>query len=215
MKTRIWRCFGTGQLVASAASIGFLACAAGASPSVSPTASEQISAGRGDVVPTAGEVLIEFGARASVFRAVDDRVMGGISRSSLTATGDGMAMFRGNLSLENNGGFASVRAEGFALNLGGMTTLTLRIRGDGRTYKLRLHDERVFDGIAFQIAFDTVADEWVDLDLPLEAFQPVWRGRLVHDAPPLNRERVVMVGLMISDGQEGEFALEVDTLSGR
>ena len=197
------------------AAASLLACAGGERAIRDYNGAEHALAMTGDVVATTGEVLIEFGARAGAFRSVDDRVMGGISRSTLTTTADGFAVFRGNLSLENNGGFASVRGDGFALDLGAMTTLTLRLRGDGRSYKLRLHDDRQLDGVAFQSVFETVADEWVDVELPLNAFEPVWRGRLVRDATPLNRERVVMVGLMISDGQEGEFALEVDSLSGQ
>jgi len=161
------------------------------------------------------ETLLEFGKLADSFLPLDDRVMGGVSRSRMDITADGHGAFRGQLSLDNNGGFASVRATGLSLDVSALSTLVLRVRGDGRRYKLRLHDEDGFGGIAFQMEFETVANQWVEVALPLDGFQPMWRGRLVRDAAPLNRARIVMVGLMVSDGQPGPFELELDWLAGR
>jgi len=159
--------------------------------------------------------LLDFGARADAFRPIDDRVMGGVSQSRMTASADGTAVFSGTLSRENNGGFASVRAAGLDLDLTEATHLVLRVRGDGRTYKLRLHDDTRFDGVAFESRFDTTADAWVEVELPIDAFRPVWRGRLVQDAPPLNRAAVVSVGLMVSEGPDGAFSLELEPLAAR
>ena len=91
----------------------------------------------------------------------------------------------------------------------------LRARGDGKRYKLRLHDDGRLDGVSFQSVFETKAGEWIEVELPLDGFRPVWRGRDVPDAPPLDRSAIVAVGLMISDKQAGEFALELDWLASR
>lgn len=47
---------------------------------------------------------------ANAWHAIDDRVMGGISRSTLRHDPAGHAVFEGTVSLERNGGFASVRS---------------------------------------------------------------------------------------------------------
>ncbi|MDP1650111.1 MAG: CIA30 family protein [Rubrivivax sp.] len=47
---------------------------------------------------------------ANDWAAIDDRVMGGISRSRLRHDPKGHAVFEGEVSLERNGGFASVRS---------------------------------------------------------------------------------------------------------
>lgn len=47
---------------------------------------------------------------ANAWHAIDDRVMGGISRSTLRHHPAGHALFEGTVSLERNGGFASVRS---------------------------------------------------------------------------------------------------------
>lgn len=155
------------------------------------------------------------GAHADAFVAVDDRVMGGVSRSAMAQTEDGTARFAGQLSLENNGGFASVRAANLSLDWEAAREVVMRVRGDGRRYKLRLHDDRRFDGVAFEAGFDTVEATWIEVRLPIEDFRPVWRGRWVRDASPLDRARIVMLGLMVSDRQQGAFALEIDWIEAR
>lgn len=56
--------------------------------------------------------LIDFASPASVARwsAIDDVVMGGISHSRLDHDPAGHGVFAGVVSLERNGGFASVRS---------------------------------------------------------------------------------------------------------
>ena len=43
------------------------------------------------------------------WQIVNDGVMGGVSKSKLTVTNDGFGKFSGTVSIENNGGFASVQ----------------------------------------------------------------------------------------------------------
>ena len=57
-------------------------------------------------------VLFDFSAptAADAWSAIDDRVMGGVSRSRLRHDTAGHAVFEGEVSLAQNGGFASVRS---------------------------------------------------------------------------------------------------------
>jgi monofunctional biosynthetic peptidoglycan transglycosylase len=144
--------------------------------------------------------------------SVDDVVMGGRSDSRLVRE-DGRCVFRGVLSLENNGGFASVRCAPSRLDLEGATGLSLRYRGDGKTYKLRLRMDGKLDGISYEARFQTVAGEWMETAFDLSEFRPVWRGNAVPNAPALDPARVRSVTLMISDKQAGPFALELDRLT--
>jgi hypothetical protein len=148
------------------------------------------------------------------WRAVDDRVMGGVSRSALEPTDAGTATFAGTMSKDNNGGFASVRTELPDGAFDGVERVRLRFRGDGQRYKLRLRTSRAFDGVNHEVAFDTFPDLWMELEFDLDAFVPVWRGRRVRDVPALRGADVVGVGFLISDDQEGDFRLEVASLVG-
>ena len=155
--------------------------------------------------------VTDFSSAADVARwsTIDDRVMGGVSRSRMVATPDGTARFEGVMSLESNGGFASTRSDAGPWIRAGTETLRLRVRGDGKTYQLRLRMDDQSDGPSYGASFVAPKGEWREIELPLREFRAMFRGREVR-AEPLAPEKVRTLGLMISDGQDGEFALEID-----
>ena len=91
------------------------------------------------------------------WRIVNDGVMGGLSQSRMNLTSKETGVFEGIVSLENNGGFASTRALFDELNLRSFAGLQLRVRGDGRSYELRIRTTRSFDGVAYRATFPTEA----------------------------------------------------------
>ncbi len=102
--------------------------------------------------------------------AIDDRVMGGRSRSALRKTGAACASFSGEVSLANGGGFASVRSAPQDLGAPGARAYALEVRGDGQRYKLALRTDDAFDGISYQAAFVAPAAAFTTILLPLSAF---------------------------------------------
>ncbi len=158
----------------------------------------------------AERTLFDFTTATNVpgWQVVNDDVMGGVSASSFSLT-NGVAMFRGEVSLENNGGFASVRSLPSRHDLAGGEAFLLRVRGDGRRYKFTVRTESGFDTPIYQCAFKTRPGEWEEHRLAFRDFVPTFRGSVLRDAPPLNPARVASVGLLISDQQAGAFRLEV------
>lgn len=142
--------------------------------------------------------------------AVNDGVMGGISQSRMMFTSAGTAIFQGDVSLENNGGFASVRTYPIDYQLADYEGLLLRVNGDGQRYKFRLRTNDYFDDIAYQTDFQTRPDTWLTIRVPFTQFVPVFRGFVVADAPALDSADIAQMGFMISDKQAGPFQLEVD-----
>jgi monofunctional biosynthetic peptidoglycan transglycosylase len=155
--------------------------------------------------------LVDFNHpdRAGTWRIINDGVMGGLSTSAFVLTEDSTAVFRGEVSLENNGGFASVRSEPAAHGVEDAAGYRLRVRGDGRRYSFRLRTNDRFDGVAYQVLFETTPDAWMTVELPVSGFTPTYRGRRVVDAPPLNPAAVRQLGFLIGDKQEGPFRLEI------
>lgn len=155
--------------------------------------------------------LVRFATPASVadWSPIDDVVMGGVSHSRLRHDPAGHAVFEGIVSLDNNGGFASVRCRPADLAAPGATGWTLEVRGDGRRYKFNLRTDDAFDGVNHQAVFDPPAGAWTTIRLPLAAFRATFRGRPVSDVPPLDPARVRQMGLMIADRQAGPFALAI------
>lgn len=155
--------------------------------------------------------LVRFATPAAVadWGPIDDVVMGGVSHSRLRHDPAGHAVFEGIVSLDNNGGFASVRCRPADLGAPGAAGWILEVRGDGRRYKFNLRTDDAFDGVNHQAVFDPPAGAWTTIRLPLAAFRATFRGRPVSDVPPLDPARVRQMGLMIADRQAGPFALAI------
>jgi NADH dehydrogenase [ubiquinone] 1 alpha subcomplex assembly factor 1 len=73
------------------------------------------------------------------WQSVNDGVMGRRSDGRVKINEDQRLEFYSTLSLENNGGFASVRARGTNLGLQQGDSIVTRVRGDGREYSLNLY----------------------------------------------------------------------------
>ena len=159
--------------------------------------------------------LIDFDDATDValWGAVDDVVMGGVSHSAFRQAQPGVASFSGNVSLENFGGFASVRTPPRDWDTAGATAFLLRVRGDGHAYKFTIRTGDGFDGIQYQARFTAPAETWTDVRLPVQEFVATFRGRKVPFAPSLDPAKVRALGLMISDKQAGSFELLVDWIA--
>ncbi len=147
---------------------------------------------------------------ADWWRSVDDVVMGGVSDGAFTVTPAKTGVFSGELSLENNGGFASVRRNVEGVNFEGAKAIALRIKGDGRPYQFRLQTKTANDGLSYRVVFETHADEWMEITLPIADFEPVFRGKVVANAPKLALDQVKRIGFLLADKQPGAFRLETD-----
>jgi hypothetical protein len=139
----------------------------------------------------------------------DDSVMGGVSASRMTTVA-GAALFSGNVSLENNGGFASVRSRTLrpADDLRGYTALRARVKGDGKTYIFSLQTYTA-SRLNYWQRFETTKDEWLEVALPFSEFVAVFRGDPVRNAPALDLRALASYGIFITDNQTGLFALEI------
>ncbi len=143
------------------------------------------------------------------WRSLDDGVMGGKSQSRMEWHKPGHLVFSGEVSLENNGGFASVHRSVELPDWSGYQGLRLRVRGDGKRYSLRLRMAFNIGRVSYAQAFDTTTDQWMEVFLPFAEFQPRRRGQLLPDEPPLDPAQLRRFGFLIADGQAGPFQLEV------
>ncbi|MEM6926966.1 MAG: CIA30 family protein [Myxococcota bacterium] len=144
------------------------------------------------------------------WRVVNDGVMGGVSSGQVSAD-DGVVAFRGTLSLENNGGFASIRSVPQALALEGARALRVTVRGDGRVWDLTLRRSDVpLRAGSYRVQVATTHDPVV-VEVPLSAFRPTSFGRPVGGAPALDAaaDRIDSIGFLLADKQPGPFALDV------
>ena len=117
------------------------------------------------------------------WRVVNDGVMGGLSKGDFGVSGEGILTFKGMLSLENNGGFSSIRTEKVKMDLSNADGLLVRVKGDGRTYQMRFGTDARFRGmeVSFMAEFKTRKGEWAEVKIPFNQFKGSFRGMKLKD----------------------------------
>jgi monofunctional biosynthetic peptidoglycan transglycosylase len=96
------------------------------------------------------------------------------------------------------------------LDLSDYDGITLRVRGDGRTYQIRFRTDRRFDGVTYRATFVTKPDQWTIVSVPFTRFEPTFRGRVLRDVEPLDTSRLQQLAFMVADKKEGPFRLEIE-----
>jgi len=144
------------------------------------------------------------------WRIVNDGVMGGLSKSEIVISKSNTAIFKGIVSLENNGGFASIRTKPRSYELDSYDGILLRVKGDGKKYQFRLRTNDRFDGVSFRYLFQTDSNTWMIIEIPFNECVPVFRGRIIKDVKPILPEEIKQIGFLISNKQPEEFQLEID-----
>ncbi|XP_049383307.1 protein HIGH CHLOROPHYLL FLUORESCENCE PHENOTYPE 173, chloroplastic isoform X1 [Solanum stenotomum] len=175
-----------------------------------------------------------FGYEGNSFKelpwgALDDVVMGGVSQSTfqidLTGGENGgpTGLFKGIVTTANNGGFASIRTKNFSEpeDLSAYDGLELRLKGDGRRYKLIVRTSSDWDTVGYTSIFDTV-EGWQSVRLPFSSLRPIFRARTVLDASAFDPSQITSLQLMFSkfesDGKlnptfkEGPFELPISCI---
>lgn len=156
-----------------------------------------------------GVLLYDFGPETEPWTSVDDNVMGGVSSSRGRIQQDGTLNFSGNMSLENFGGFSSLRSPWAPIDLSGSDGLLIRVQGDGNIYRLRIRTTATGRDIAYNSFFETLNGEWSTVYIPFETMVPTYRG-FQTSSGPLDPATISSFGFMLSDKQPGGFSLLVD-----
>ena len=158
-----------------------------------------------------GKLLTDF-SDASVAKqwvSVNDNVMGGISEGGFRISEDNTLVFSGNLSLENRGGFTSIRTRPKDLGLDGYDTIALRLKGDGRIYYINLMNSSRSAAASYRAPIKTKKDNWQEVHISLKDFVYTSYGRIVTRAAPLKAKDVQSLGITLADKNAGPFRLEL------
>lgn len=142
------------------------------------------------------------------WRTANDTVMGGCSSSTVARLANGHLRFTGELSLDSNGGFVSMRCAPQAWDLSETRALRFAIRGDGRSYSIRVQADGWREGVFYNGAFDTQPGQWELLRIDYADMVPRRRGR-VQDLAPLNPGAIISIGLLCTEKQPGPVAIEI------
>ncbi len=147
-----------------------------------------------------------------LWTSVNDGVMGGVSKGGFARSEENTLLFRGELSLANNGGFASIRMKPSELGLNGTSAITIQARGDGRTYWVDLRSDDQMAASSYRAYLATKAGEWQETIIPFKDFKLQAFGRELP-AGPIKPNSINSIGFTIADKKEGEFSLEIKSVT--
>ena len=145
----------------------------------------------------------------SVWEIENDVVMGGNSTSKLSRSEEGNAVFSGFVSLENNGGFASIQYHFDPKDIGGYKKAVIRLKGDGKEYQFRIK-ANLSERAAYVYTFKT-SGEWQTIEIPLNQMEPTFRGNKLN-LPNFNAGKLQEIRFMIANGEAENFRLEIDKI---
>ena len=158
------------------------------------------------------KLLLDFKNRATSGRwmVVNDTVMGGVSQSGFSYNhSEGYLLFKGNVSTDFGGGFASLRTGYENWEIDNAEGFVIKVKGDNKTYQFRCRLGNDFDGVAYRHYFEAKNVDWQLIRLPFSEFVPTFRGRTLEGFPVLDSNEIRRLGLMISDKQVGNFQLKI------
>lgn len=160
-------------------------------------------------------MYVDFGAEniAQQWFAVNDGVMGGLSSGGPRFENEHM-VFEGIINT-NGGGFSSLRSPVTQGALDNATGVKLRIKSDGRGYKMTFRTNMAYRGrlISFQAPIpQTPRAEWAEVTVSFDTLSGSIFGRPVSGAT-FDKAQVREMGIILADGQDGPFRLEVDWIA--
>lgn len=156
-------------------------------------------------------ILFDFNEDSSLssWVVVDDGVMGGLSKGSITLNENGHAEFKGYVTTENNGGFSSIRYNFTNRNVSNYTHVVLKLKGDKKNYQFRLKKSK-YDRASYITTFKTSGD-WEEIRIPLIDFYPSFRGYRLK-RPNYDSTGMEEIAFLIANKKNENFKLTIDKI---
>lgn len=155
--------------------------------------------------------IFDFKKNADIsdWSIVDDVVMGGKSSGEFHVNQEGNGVFEGKVSLENNGGFSSLRYGFDPISTKMFSKVILKVKGDGKTYQFRVKDKSS-NYYSYVIEFETSKD-WQSIELELADMYPAFRGRKLNTVN-FGSDTIEEIAILIGNKKEETFKLEIDSI---
>ena len=135
--------------------------------------------------------------------------MGGNSSGNFKLDNEGFGVFEGEISLENNGGFSSVRYKFPKTSVKEYSKIRLKLKGDGKEYQLRIKSNSE-DSHSYVAQFST-SGRWEDIEISLEDMSPTFRGRKLN-LPNFFNDYIEEIAFLIGNKRKENFKLIIDKI---
>ena len=155
--------------------------------------------------------IFEFSKQSNIssWRVVDDVVMGGVSSGNFEINEEGNGLYTGKISLDNNGGFSSLRYQFDKINVENFSKVILKIKGDGKKYQFRVKDNSQ-NYYSYVQTFET-SNDWELVEISLSEMYPVFRGRKLG-LNDFSSNGIEEIALLIGNKKEESFRLEISKI---
>jgi len=157
------------------------------------------------------QLIFDFNHTAPVndWVVVDDAVMGGRSTGQFKIDSEGHGVYSGNVSLENNGGFSSLRYQFEKIRTHENSKIVIRLKGDGKQYQFRVKSNRN-TYYSYTTTFKTSGD-WENIIIDLKDMYPSFRGRTLN-MPHFNENSIEELVFLIGNKKNESFELVLDRI---
>jgi hypothetical protein len=157
------------------------------------------------------QLFFDFNHKTNIsdWKIIDDVVMGGKSNGQFKIDSDGNGVFSGDVSLENNGGFSSVRYQFEKINTTKDSKVIIRLKGDGKVYQFRIKNNRN-TYYSYVTNFKTTGD-WENIIINLKDLYPSFRGQTMN-IPNFTGESFEEIVFLIGNKKNESFALFLDRI---
>lgn len=158
-------------------------------------------------------LVIDFGNTEQNWQVINDTVMGGRSQSNIKYTKNSI-VFRGTVSLENNGGFASFRSPYDQWDLTQYTSLTIHYRSTGFDMAWTMKDQRPYYMPSFRGNLPNTKGKWKKITFDLRNLEAYRLGKpLGYQLSNKELKNIIRLGFISNEKRAGGFELEIDTIT--
>lgn len=156
-------------------------------------------------------MIYDFNKNTSTsdWRIIDDGVMGGLSQGKFSIDAEGNGVFAGNVSLENNGGFSSVRYQFEKIKVTKTSKIRIRLKGDGKDYQFRIKDKKT-TYFSYITTFKT-SGKWETIEINLKDLYPSFRGQTLK-LPNFHSASFEEIVFLIGNKKNESFQLVLDKI---
>lgn len=160
---------------------------------------------------TQSSLIFDFNSTSDLrnWQIVDDGVMGGRSEGNFAINEAGHGKFFGAISLDNYGGFSSLRYSFKSKSVSDHTFIKLVIKGDGNNFQFRVKESRN-QYFSYIYEFST-SGEWEEILIPLSDMFPSFRGRKL-DMPNFSSDSIEEVTFLRANKREEYFEILIDKI---
>lgn len=159
---------------------------------------------------------IAFGTianRTSNWSILSDNVMGGVSEGQIEY-GKTSVTLKGNVSLENRGGFVSIKSNFGKIDLSSFKVVKITFRSTNQKYAFTLENSRRWYEPAYKYEFMAKEkNKWETVSMNLDNFMEEVIGRPTgKKADKSITESILRIGISTNEKREGPFQLEIESI---